>query len=182
MTTGHVFIATSVDGFIARPDGDIDWLMEQSTGGEDHGYEDFIATVSGIVMGRHSFEKALSFPSWPYSLPVLVMSKTIQTPPEQLPDKVRISRLEPAGLMEQLAAEGWKRIYIDGGRVIQSFLRADLIEDMILTRIPILLGEGIPLFAATDRDIKLKLLKTKSFPSGLVESQYRVLKTDSQPG
>ena len=177
MTTGHVFIATSLDGFVARKDHDLDWLMRQDTTGEDHGYEAFMAGVDGLIMGSNSFRKVLSFEPWPYEKPVVVMSQRL-TPaevPEALGDRVRLSREQPAALMASLAQEGWRRAYVDGGQVIQSFLRAGLIEDMILTVVPVLIGEGLRLFGPLDQDQSLKLLASKSFPSGLVRNHYQVV-------
>lgn len=182
MITGHVFIAASLDGFIARRDGGIDWLMEHAAEGEDYGYDAFMAAVDGLVMGRGSFEKVLTFDEWPYRKPVVVMSRTMKDAdvPERLRGKVRISNSSPQALMDELEREGWRRVYVDGGKVIQSFLAEGLIEDMVLTRIPVLIGDGLPLFGPTERDIALQHLETKAFPSGLVSSRYR-LATDARP-
>lgn len=179
MTTGHVFIAVSLDGFIARADGGLDWLMKQQTAGEDHGYDNFMASVDGLIMGRGSFEKVLSFDDWPYHKPVVVMSRTLNDAdiPGQLRGQVQISDLGPVELMRELADRGWTRAYIDGGKVIQSFLRAGLVSDITLTHIPILIGTGLPLFGGLDRDIDLDHLETRSFPSGLVSSTYRIRRT-----
>lgn len=178
MITGHVFIAVSLDGFIARQNGDIDWLTNYSAEDEDYGYDDFIASVDGLIMGRGTFEKVLSFDSWPYQKPVIVMSQTLKNAdiPPSLSDKVRVSRLSPQALMDELESEGWRRAYVDGGKVIQSFLAAGLIDEMVLTRLPVLIGEGRPLFGSTPRDIKLEHLETKTFASGLVSSRYRLAK------
>lgn len=182
MITGHVFIAASLDGFIARKDGGIEWLMKYAAGDEDHGYDAFMASVDGLIMGRGSFEKVLTFDDWPHQKPVVVMSRSLTEAdmPEHLKDKALISGLPPGALMEQLADEGWRRAYVDGGKVIQSFLAEDLIEDMILTRVPVLLGDGLPLFGPTPRDIALEHLETTAFPSGLVSSRYSVAK-DRRP-
>jgi len=176
MTTGHIFIAQSLDGYIARPDHSLDWLMKQTTEGEDHGYDDFIATVDGIVMGRGSFLNALTFDTWPYDIPVIVLSKTLRDKdvPAALTDKVILSQLPPRDLMGMLADLGWQRAYIDGGKVVQSFLREGLINDIILTQIPILIGRGIRLFGDLNQDIDMKHLGTKSFASGLVTSFYKL--------
>ena len=176
MTTGHVFIATSLDGFIARKDGSIDWLMKQETGEEDHGYDAFIASVDGLVMGRGSFEKVLRFDTWPYQKPVVVMSSTLNDTdiPERLKDKVFLSTLTPEALMRDLGDRGWSRANIDGGKVVQSFLRDGLISDLIVTQIPILIGNGRPLFGSMPHDIDLELVESRAFPSGLVTSKYRV--------
>lgn len=176
MTTGHVFIAQSMDGYIARADGAIDWLMSLDTTGEDHGYNDFISTIDCIVMGRGTFDTVRTFDSWPYNRPVIVVSSTLSSDDiaEHLRDKVRVSPAAPRDLMTQLALEGYSRAYVDGGKVIQSFLREGLIQDMIITTIPVLLGTGRPLFGDVDRDIRLKHISSRSFPSGLVQSTYNV--------
>ncbi|WP_441235529.1 dihydrofolate reductase family protein [Bradyrhizobium sp. 930_D9_N1_4] len=175
-TTGHVFIATSVDGFIARPDGDIDWLTGYAATGEDTGYDAFMATIDGLVMGRATFEKVLSFDSWPFSKPVIVMSRTLSQGDVRagLDGKVRISSLAPRRLMEALAVEGWRRAYVDGGQVIQSFLQDKLISDLVLTRVPVLLGEGLPLFGRLTTDLPLRHVETTTFASGLVQSRYEL--------
>lgn len=173
--SGHVFIATSLDGFIAGPDGAIDWLpAPESDPGETYGYDAFMASVDGLVMGRNTFEKALTFGAWPYSKPVIVMSRTLDPAslPEGLAGKVEVSALSPDALMDALARRGWRRVYVDGGRVIQSFLRAGLITDMTVTRVPVLLGAGLPLFGPLDGDIKLRHAETRAYPSGLVQSRY----------
>jgi dihydrofolate reductase len=178
MTTGHVFIATSLDGFIARKDSDIEWLLSRDNPSENHGYDSFIENMSGIIMGRGSYEKVRTFDTWPYSKPVLVLSKLLASSPvpEQLNGRVRFSDLSPRAAMEMLASEGWHRVYVDGGQIIQSFLREGLITDMIITQIPVLIGEGRPLFGSLNGDISLTHLETKAFASGLVQSHYRVKK------
>ncbi len=176
MVTGHVFIATSLDGFIARPDGTIDWLEHQDTGAEDHGYDAFMASVDGLVMGRGTFETVRQFDPWPYAKPVIVLSQTMSEAdlPDRLDGHVEISRETPVDLMERLSTTRWSRAYVDGGQVIQSFLREGLIETLTLTRIPILIGSGRPLFGTLPQDVQLEHLETKSFPSGFVSSTYRV--------
>ena len=175
-TSGHVFIAASLDGYIARADGGIGWLDKYAAGGEDTGYNAFMASIDGVVMGRGTFEKVLSFGAWPFRKPVIVLSRTLMQSEVRadLDGKVRISTLTPKSLMDGLAAEGWRRAYIDGGKVIQSFLREGLIADIILTRVPILLGNGIPLFGETQDDVSLRHVETRAFNSGLVQSRYDI--------
>lgn len=176
---GHVYIAASLDGYIARLDGDLDWLMKHPTKGEDHGYDAFMDSVDGLVMGRRSYEKVLSFGAWAYTKPVVVMSRTLSQAdvPPHLEGKVKISDLTPHEIMLALYEEGWKNAYVDGGKLIQSFLRSGLIQDVMLTHVPIFLGSGIPLFGMLEHDIDLKHVKTNSYPSGLVHSKYTVKKT-----
>lgn len=178
MITGHVFIATSLDGFIARPDGDIGWLLERDDPAEDHGYTDFIADKDAIVMGRGSYEKIVTMGAWAYDRPVLVLSRQLagKPVPETLQGKVRFSDATPADALAQLEAEGAQRVYVDGGQLVQSFLRAGLIADMVITTVPVLIGAGRPLFGALPRDISLVLESSRHFPSGLVQSSYRVLR------
>ena len=179
MTTGHVFIATSLDGLVARPTGELDWLLKQSTAGEDHGYDAFMDSVDGLVMGRGSFQTILTFDTWPYAKPVVVMSQTLTQNdiPEPVADRVTLTRADPPQVMATLEGQGWRRAYIDGGKIVQSFLRAGPIADITLTHVPILLGAGISLFGTLDHDIDLEHLGTQTFPSGLVTSHYRTINT-----
>lgn len=175
MTSGHVFIATSLDGYIARGDGDIDWLLRRDDPAEDHGYDEFIADKEMIVMGRGSYEKALSFDEWPYDRPVLVLSKQLAggQVPSSLEGKVRFSDLSPSETMKALAGQNVRRAYVDGGQLVQSFLREGLIEDLVITTVPVLIGSGRPLFGALPQDVDLALVSSRSFPSGLVQTTYR---------
>lgn len=177
MTSGHVFMAMSLDGFVARKDHTLDWLEKQQTEGEEHGYDDFMASVDGLVMGSGSFNTVLTFESWPYEKPVIVMSQSLtenDVPPE-LKGKVEISRLSPSELMLSLSQRGWSRAYIDGGRLVQSFIKHGLVEDMTVTIVPILIGDGLRLFGPLDRDIDLNLTRSRRFESGLVSNSYRLL-------
>jgi dihydrofolate reductase len=176
MITAHVFIATSLDGFIARQDGDIDWLLQRDDPAEDHGYAAFIADKDMIVMGRGSYEKALTLDAWPYDRPVLVLSKQLaDTPvPEALQGKVRFASHAPKDAMATLAGQNVRRVYVDGGRLVQSFLRDGLVADLVVTTVPVLIGSGRPLFGTLAHDIDLKLVSSRSFASGLVQSTYRL--------
>ena len=176
MTTAHVFIATSLDGYIARDDGDIAWLLQRDDPAEDHGYPAFIADKDMVVMGRGSYEKVLTFDPWPYELPVLVLSRRLAaTPvPERLKGKLRFASGSPREVMAELTQQKLRRVYVDGGQLVQSFLREGLIADMVITTVPVLLGSGRPLFGALPHDIDLKLVASRSFPSGLVQSSYRL--------
>jgi len=178
MITGHVFIATSLDGYIAREDGDIDWLLSRDNQNEDHGYNEFIKDIDIILMGRNSYEKVLTLGPWGYTKPVVVLSKTLagKSVPKELEGRVRFMNQPPKEIMAFLSREGVKRVYIDGGQVIQSFLSDQLIDDIVITLVPVLIGTGRPLFGEVKDDISLSHVKTKSFPSGLVQSHYRVSK------
>jgi dihydrofolate reductase len=168
-----VFIATSLDGFIARQDGGLDWLPVN--GGEPHGYDEFMATVDAIVIGRNTFETVLTFDAWPYGKkPVKVLSASmseLKVPDGAVCDLVAGT---PHDIVTRLGQLGMKHLYIDGGVTIQGFLRAGLIEHLIITRIPVLLGGGIPLFGALSHDVRLQHVATRSYPSGMVQSEYVV--------
>ncbi|WP_172122540.1 dihydrofolate reductase family protein [Devosia sp. 919] len=176
MTTGHVFIGTSLDGFIARKNDDIAWLTDYPTLGEDHGFNAHMERMDGVIMGRGTYEVIKHFRPWFYSKPVLVLSGSItQTDvPEEIADKVEIVDATPEGAMQLVAGRGWRAAYVDGGKLIQAFLRAGLIEDLVISRIPVLIGEGIPLFGPLGADLVLEHVETQAFPSGLVQSRYRV--------
>ena len=167
-----VFIGTSVDGFIARSNGELDWLPPG--GGEPHGYDEFMATVDALVIGRKTFETVLRFDTWPYGeKPVFVLSTRTLAP---TPLKAVVERMsgEPAEIVSQLAARGIQHIYVDGGITIQGFLRAGLIQRLIITRVPVLIGDGVPLFGTLPHDIRLRHVATRHYPSGLVQSEYHV--------
>jgi dihydrofolate reductase len=171
--TASVFVGASVDGFIARVDGGLDWLP--AGGGEPHGYEEFIASVDAIVIGRNTFEIVLGFDPWPYGdKRVVVLSSRPLDLSVVRGGKVEQRAGDPATIIADLAADGAPNLYIDGGITIQRFLRAGVIERLIVTRVPVLIGEGIPLFGSLDRDIRLSHVATRSYPSGLVQSEYRI--------
>ena len=176
MPTGHVFIATSLDGFIARTDGSLDWLIRPEHEGEDHGYDAFMADIDAIVMGRGTCQAVLGFDAWPYDKPVLVLSRSLAATqvPDALRGKLTFADLTPQAAMDHLGRQGAARVYVDGGQIVQAFLREGLIHDLILSRIPVLLGTGRSLFGALDRDIMLTHQATTAFPSGLVQSRYLV--------
>jgi dihydrofolate reductase len=171
--TASVFIGTSVDGFIARKNDELDFLPEG--GGEAHGYTEFIASVDAIVIGRKTFEKVLTFGPWAYGKKRVVV---LSSRPVDL-SVVRGGVVEqmagaPAEIVSQLAARGVHNLYVDGGDTIQRFLRAGMIERLIITRVPVLIGEGVPLFGALPHDVRLRHVATRSYPSGLVQSEYEV--------
>src|SRR5881394_2963990 len=167
-----VFVGTSVDGFIARKDGALDFLPQEP---EEHGYEAFIATVDTIVTGRNTYETVLGFSSWPYGFKRLVVLSSRPIPKPPYPEAV-VEHMsgDPAEIVKQLAARGAKHLYVDGGITVQRFLRAGLIQRLIVTRVPVLIGNGIPLFGELFHDIPLKHVATRHFPSGLVQSEYRI--------
>jgi dihydrofolate reductase len=165
-----VFVGTSLDGFIARPNGGFDFL--DHGGNEPHGYDEFMATVDALVMGRHTYETVLAFNAWPYgSKPVFVLS-TRPLPPAPPGAVIEHMAGPPSDVVAQLAARGIQHAYIDGGNTIQRFLEAGLIQRLIITRVPVLIGEGIPLFGPLQRDLLLTHVATRHYSSGLVQSEY----------
>lgn len=180
MSKCSVFIATSLDGFIAREDGGIDWLPTpdtESDGGEDYGYNDFISSIDALVMGRNTYELVLTFDKWYYGdLPVFVLT----TRGVEIPDRISktVSQLsgEPQEIVQLLAEKRYHNLYIDGGKTIQRFLNAGLIDEMTITTIPVLIGTGIPLFGPTNQDIPLELVESRSLNNQLIQTRYKVQK------
>ena len=165
-----VFIATSLDGYIAREDGTFDWLPENP---EPHGYDEFIASVDALVIGRKTFETVLSFGGWVYGQkPVVVLSSNASD--LKAPDGANCDFMDatPQEVVDRLTKRGMTHLYIDGGVTIQRFLEAGLIQRMIITRVPVLIGSGIPLFGPLSRDVRPKHVSTRTYPSGLVQSEY----------
>ena len=172
-----VFIATSLDGFIARKNGDIDWLIAAGDSGEDNGYREFISSVDLLVMGRYTYEKALTFDPWPYpDKKVIVLSRGQPRIPRGLADKVEVLDQSPRDILKTLTGYGAQHVYLDGGKTIQQFLRDGLVDEMTITLIPLLIGDGLPLFGLLEHDVKLRLIKSKSFKNGFVQSKYAVEK------
>lgn len=172
--TISVFIGTSVDGYIARPDDALDWLPEG--GGEPHGYEEFMASVDALVIGRRTFEKVMTLGAWPYGTKrVVVLSHRPVDLAGVVGGTVEQMAGTPADIVARLAASGAHNLYVDGGITLQAFLRGGLIQRLIITRVPVLLGAGIPLFGTLPHDVRLDHVSTRSFSSGLVQTEYRVL-------
>ena len=166
-----VFVGTSVDGFIARVNGELDFLPPEP---EPHGYDEFMASVDALVIGRNTFETVLGFVGWAYGAkPVFVLSTR---PLPAVPEGAVVERMsgEPAAILAALEARGIGHVYVDGGVTIQRFLQAGLIQTLIITRVPVLIGAGIPLFGALPRDVVLEHVATRQYASGLVQSEYAV--------
>jgi dihydrofolate reductase len=167
-----VFVGTSLDGFIARADGALDFLPPD--GGEPHGYLEFMATVDALIIGRKTYETVLTFDTWPYGTkPTYVLSSHPLAP---APAGATVERMSgsPSEIVAQLDRRGVRHAYVDGGITIQRFLQAGLVQRLTITRVPVLIGTGIPLFGATSRDIALRHLATQQYASGLVKSEYEI--------
>ncbi len=168
-----VYIATSLDGYIARKDGNIDWLMElPNPDNSDYGFSDFMKRIDGLIMGRNTFELVLKFGQWPYIKPVFVLSGTMNELPADVRKKAELIHGEPNIVVNELKDRGFENLYIDGGKTIQSFLKQDLIDEIIITRIPIILGSGIPLFEKMDLELRFEHVQTEVLNKAMVKSSY----------
>ena len=173
------FIASSLDGYIARPDGNLDWLFSAApTGGEaaeDYGYREFIETVDTVVMGRNTYEKVRTFGEWPYAGKQTVV---LTTRPVDIPAEMRgsISTLSgaPAEILARISDAGGTHAYVDGGQTIRRFLEAGRLDRLIVSTVPVLIGEGIPLFGRVAADVRLSHVRTRAYPTGLVQNEYTV--------
>jgi len=169
-----VYIATSIDGFIARKDGNIDWLMEiPNPENSDYGFSAFMERVDGIIMGRNTFETVMSFSEWPYIKPVFVLSSGLKSVQEKYKGNAEVINGPLDEIVRSLNAKGFINLYIDGGKTIQSFLKQNLIDEMQITRIPIILGSGIPLFTEMELEVKFELVNTEILNKDLVKSIYK---------
>jgi dihydrofolate reductase len=174
-----VFCAVSLDGFIARKDGTLDWLKqaEAELPPADTGFDAFMASVDTVVLGRNTFDVVLPMSeTWFYSKPVYVLTTRPLALPDRLKDKVESGRGSPPEIVALMEKRGAKRLYVDGGKTIQDFLNAGLIDDLVITRIPVLIGEGIPLFGPLAGDVRLTLESSRVLAGGAVQSTYRVIR------
>jgi dihydrofolate reductase len=167
-----VYIGTSLDGFIARNDGDIDWLTRFANDEAILAYNEFMSGIDAIVIGRGTFEKVLTFPSWPYEKKAFVLSTSIKQVPDILREKITVLSMKPKELLNYLSGNGFSSIYVDGGKVIQAFLKEDLIDNLIISKVPVLIGSGIPLFDYLDTDLQFAHIQTQVSSNGLVRSYY----------
>jgi len=169
-----VFVGTSLDGFIARLDGSFDFL--HPAGNVSHGYNEFLATVDCLVIGRNTFEVVRAFPDWPYgNRQVIVLSSRPLDLSAVSTHHVEQMSGSPAEICATLAARGLKHAYIDGGITVQRFLSAGMIQRLTVSRVPVLIGQGIPLFGSLPHDVQLRHVATRTYPSGLVQSEYEIL-------
>ena len=170
-----VFIARSLDGYIADKNGGLDWLS--SVPNPEHldlGYEKFIKDMDAIVMGRTTFEMVCSFDiQWPYHIPVFVLSSSLKSLPEEFEDKAEIVKGPLSAILEVIHKKGSSQLYIDGGVTVQNFLKEDLIDELIITTIPILLGGGVPLFGELPKEMEFEHVESVLFLDAIVQDCYR---------
>ncbi len=180
-----VYIATTLDGFIAREDGSLDWLsgsdgvVEPGLEAEDFGYQKFMASVDVLVMGRNTYELVISSGYWPYAdKKVIVLSTTLKKLPPKLANRVELRSGSVEVLYNELKQSGARHLYVDGGKTIQSFLKTGLVDEITITRVPVLIGQGTPLFGPLNLDIKLLHISTACFKNGFVQSRYKNLSAE----
>lgn len=176
------FVATSLDGFIAKQNDSLDWLDEANKKipkGEDCGYNEFFNSIDTIILGRVTFQKVLSFNKWPYGeKKTIVLSNNEIKIPLELKKTVSWSAINPFDLVHKLSKEGKRSIYVDGGNTIQRFLLSDLLDEITITIIPILLGNGKRLFSENTKEIRLELTRSKAYDFGFVQNKYKVCKKE----
>ena len=174
-----VFIATSLDGYIADQNGSIDWLNTiPNPNLDDMGYVDFTERIDALVMGRTTFETVCGFDvEWPYTQPVFVLSNTMKEIPESHKGKAFLCKGSLTEIIATIHKKGYYRLYIDGGSTIRNFLKEDLIDEIILTTIPILLGGGAPLFAELPNELKFELVESKVFLNQITQRNYHRLRS-----
>ncbi len=170
-----VFIAKSLDGYIAGKNGELDWLDSiPNPENVDMGYFSLMEEIDAIVMGRTTFDVVCNFDGeWPYSKQVFVLSNSLKTVPEKLNEKVTLLKGTPQEILAQIHQKGFFNLYIDGGRTVQNFLKEDLIDELRITTIPILLGGGFPLFGDLPKPMEFEHIKSEVFLSQLVQDHYK---------
>ncbi len=170
-----IYIATSLDGYIADADGGVEWLHRIPVPeGDDLGFSDFMARVDAVVMGRITFETVAGFGiGWPYPIPGLILSSTVTQAPPELAEHVSFASGTPAEIVLVAAQRGYTNLYIDGGATVQRFLCADLIDEMIVSEIPTLLGGGVRLFGPLDQPLDFELITTQVLLDQIVKKHYR---------
>jgi len=172
MTNTILYIATSLDGYIADRDGGIDWLSTIDESDDDYGYPDFFDSIDALIMGSHTYEQILGFGDWPYAgkQSYVFSQRPLKTPHEN----IAILSSSPNDALQHIHKQGYNKIWLVGGGLLTSSLLQDkLVDEFIISMIPILLGEGIPLFSASRPEEKLTLVNSKQYPSGLLQVHYR---------
>ena len=170
-----VFIAKSLDGYIADKDGGLDWLQAIPNPDQiDMGYHKFMGSVDALVMGRNTFEVVCSFDiPWPYTKPVFVLSNTLTSLPKEYKGKAELVKGSLSEILQYIHQKGYTQLYIDGGSVIQNFLKEDLIDEMIITTMPVLLGGGAPLFGERPNPLEFEHIESEVFLDAIVQNSYR---------
>ncbi|MES9833665.1 MAG: dihydrofolate reductase family protein [Candidatus Thiodiazotropha sp. DIVDIV] len=175
--TSYVYIAQSLDGYIAGPNGELDWLDEiDNPEQSDFGFSAYMSNIDALIMGRKTYEKVLSFGMWPYDKPVFVASNSLCELPVVADGKAFLLSGTPKEMVRSLNERGCFNLYVDGGSLIQSFLIANLIDKIIITTVPVILGGGITLFGKMPRRFKLNHLDTEVLINQLVKTSYDVEK------
>lgn len=169
-----VFVGVSLDGFLARPNGEYDFLHIEPA--EPNGYDEFMATVDSIVIGRNTFEVVLKLPQWPYGDRRVVVLSHRPLELAQVAGRVQQMSGDPAEVVRELAGAGAQHVYVDGGITVQEFLRRGHIHRLTINRYPVLIGDGIPLFGSLPRDVRLRHLGTRQFRNGGLASEYEVIR------
>jgi len=165
------YMATSIDGYIAQKDGGLDWLERTPTPNEDFGFKEFMDSVDVLIMGRNTYDVVTEFDEWPYQgTRVIVLSQSLK----QTKDEAELFSGEIQSLVSKLHSEGVKHIYIDGGVTICNFLEVGMVDQLTITVIPIILGNGIRLFNPMDKEHNCSLISAQSYPSGLVQLRYKI--------
>ncbi|WP_027855966.1 dihydrofolate reductase family protein [Marinobacterium jannaschii] len=170
-----VYIATSLDGYIADKDGGLEWLDKiPNPDNVDMGWAAFMAQIDALVMGRNTFDTVCGFDlPWPYEKPVFVLSNSLTEIPEEYRDNVELVAGDLPEVVDRLHERGYKNLYIDGGQTIQGFLQADLIDELIITQIPVLLGSGIPLFGHLARALDFEYVSSTPVLDAMQQTHYR---------
>jgi dihydrofolate reductase len=167
-----IYIATSIDGYIARKDGSLDWLDRVGGFDEDYGFQKLLDSIDAVILGRNTYEIAASVPNWPYKgKRINVLSNRLQTVREE----AELFRGDLTQLASQLHLDGIKHIWIDGGVTISQFLELQMVDLMTLSVIPVILGTGMPLFSAIGKELPCRLISSQSYPSGLVQLNYEMV-------
>ncbi|MDP2634575.1 MULTISPECIES: dihydrofolate reductase family protein [unclassified Pseudoalteromonas] len=173
--TNKVFIATSLDGYIAGKNNELDWLeVDPAPESMDMGYQAHVDSIDALVMGKNTMELIAAMDiDWPYDKPVFVLSRTLKALPKKLSGKVFLVNDDIKSIEQAINKQGYKNLYIDGGLTIQSFLNEDLIDEMVITTIPILLGGGLSLFGALASSLDFRCIEAKTFTNGVSQNHYK---------
>lgn len=172
-----VYIATSIDGYIARSDGSLDWLDQVGGFDEDYGFKNLLDSIDAVILGRKTYEIASSVVDWPYKgKRTVILSNTLKT----VRNDAELFRGDITQLVSQLNSDGIKHAWIDGGATISQFLDLQMVDSMTLSIIPVILGNGIPLFNVIGKELPCSLVSSQSYPSGLVQIIYEIAKVPVQ--